>query len=126
MTGWMIRCFRKNLLWHDVIYEFLGIVDEEAASVRLPGDDVRQAIGFDLVEDRVELDGEGDRDASAAARVELVLMLVLDVRLRIKGVIVVIVDHKVSVVVLGGFARLLRLATALGTRLLGRSGAHRG
>jgi len=84
----------------------------------LPRDDMRQAIGFDLIEHRVQLDGKGDGDASATAAFVL-LVFVHKVRFGIVRVIVVVVHHKVTIVVLGGLSGLLRLATALGTGLLG-------
>jgi hypothetical protein len=37
-------------VWHDVIHEFLGLVNNKAPAMGLPGNDVRQAIGLDPVE----------------------------------------------------------------------------
>ena len=102
-----------------MIHELLGVVNEEAASVRLPRDDVRQTIAFHLVEHGVQLDGEGHRDASAAA-VLLVLEIVLRIHFGIVRMIVVVVHHEVAFMVFGRLARLLRLAAAFGARLVRR------
>jgi hypothetical protein len=87
-----------------------------------PGDNVSKAIGFDLLQDGVELDRKGQRDSTAAT---LVGIFLLDNNLiafvKVKGVIVVVVDDKVTFVLLGSLSRLLGLATTLGAGLFLRS-----
>ena len=101
-----------------MIHEFLWIVDQKAAPMSLPRDDMGQAIDFDLIQHSVKLDGEGNGNAPASAMVVFVrLLLLLHVLLRVERVVVVVVHHKVTIEVLGGFAGLLRLAAALGAAL---------
>jgi len=103
-----------EILGHDVIDEFLGLVNHEAASVRLPRDDVSKAVGFNAVEHLVELDGEGRDDTS--------LGLVLDFRGidgGVSGVVVVVVlDHvgMVGILAMNGelLLQLLRLRSGGG------------
>jgi hypothetical protein len=45
---------------HDMIDKLLGIVHDKAASVWLPGDDMSKAVGFNLVEEGVKLEGKRD------------------------------------------------------------------
>lgn len=76
-----------------------------------------QTIDFDLVQDFVKLDGEGNRDASPAAM--LVLRgLILRFTVVIERVIMVLMNDKVTIVVLCSLPGLLGLATTLRARLL--------
>ena len=103
-----------------MIHEFLWIVDQKAAPMSLPRDDMGQAIDFDLLQHSVKLDGKRNGDAPASAMVVFVrLLLLLHVLLRVERVVMVVVHHKVTIEVLGGFAGLLRLASALGAQFLG-------
>ena len=73
-----------------------------------------QAIGLNLIKDSVKLQGECNGDSSTTA-VRLFLHIVL---IGIVGMIVVVVDYKVAVVLLGSLSGLLWLPAALGTWLL--------
>ena len=73
-----------------------------------------QAIGLNLIKDSMKLQGESNGDSSTTA-VRLFLHIVL---IGIVGMIVVVVDYKVAVVLLGSLSGLLWLPAALGTWLL--------
>jgi hypothetical protein len=49
-----------EVVGHDMINKLLGIVYGKAASMWLPGDDMSEAIGFNLVEEGVKLEGKCD------------------------------------------------------------------
>jgi hypothetical protein len=38
-----------TIMRHDVIHEFLWFVDDEASSVRCPGNDACETVGLDLI-----------------------------------------------------------------------------
>jgi hypothetical protein len=103
-----------EVLGHDMVHELLWLVNNEAASVRLPGDNRGQTVGLDLIQHSVELQGEGNRDSSTTA-VGLFLNVVL---VGIIRMVVVIVHNEVTIVLLGGLAWLLWLPTTLGAGLL--------
>jgi hypothetical protein len=97
-----------------MVNKLLRLVDNEAPSMALPRDDVGKAIGLNLVKDSVQLERKGNRNTSASA-----VGLLFDLRLvHVLGVVVVVVNDKVTVVLLGSLAGLLGLSAALGTGLL--------
>lgn len=53
--------------WHDFLHKAVGLMHNEASSVRHPRDDIVQSVFLDLVEHLVELFGEGNEDASAGS-----------------------------------------------------------
>jgi hypothetical protein len=97
-----------------MVDKLLWLVDHEAAAMCLPRDHMTKAISFHLIKDSMQLEGEGNGDTSAAA-VGFIFFVIL---IRVVRVIVIIMNHKVTIVLLGGFARLLGLPPALGTWLL--------
>ena len=82
----------------------------------LPRNDVSETISFYLIKNSMEFHGEGNRDTSATAVRFITIGYVVFVR--VVGVIVVVVNNKVSVVLLGCLAWLLGLSPALGTGLV--------
>lgn len=111
----------RHLLGHDMLDKLLGLVNDEATSMRLPRDDVSKSIGFYLVQYAVEFDREGDGNSALAAFPVVGLGFHL-----IQRVIVIIVMHKVSIVHFCRLSRLLGLATTFGTRLFRRRHHHVG
>ena len=95
-----------------MIDELLGLVNHEASSMRLSGDDIGVSISFHLVQNGVKLDGECHGDTSTAVLLANIILV------RVHGVVVVVVDNEMALVVLGSEARALGLATALGAGFL--------
>ena len=77
-----------------------------------------ESIAFYLIENGVEFEWEGHGNSSLAARVFLFLMIISKIFFRIHGMVMVVVNDKMTIVHLGGLSRLLRLSTALGARFV--------
>ena len=97
-----------------MIDKLLGVVNDEAPSMRLPRNDMTQAIRFDFVEDSMELKRKCYRDTAATSLVVVVRRTIA----RLVRMIVIIVDNKVSVVHFRSLSRLLGLAAAFGAGFL--------
>jgi hypothetical protein len=54
-----------EVVGHDVIDKLLGVVYNKSTAVWLPRNDMSEAVGFNLVEESMKLDGKGELDASA-------------------------------------------------------------
>jgi len=102
-----------------------------------------KSISFDLVQNSVKLQGKSHGHTSLSARVFIFVVRFITVAalgvavFRVSRMIVVIVNHKVTIVHLGRLAGFLRLATTLGAGLFahgtvvvanhgGRSGSGKG
>mmetsp|Transcript_21176 Transcript_21176/g.44266 ORF Transcript_21176/g.44266 Transcript_21176/m.44266 type:complete len:206 (-) Transcript_21176:138-755(-) len=108
--------------------EFLGLMNDEAATMRLPGNNVTKAIGFDTIQHFLEFDGKG---GGFRARIRMRLFQVGE-RGHIVGMIVVVVmDNQVLMTFGRHRARssTVGLGVAdhgdgLGNRLKGSRNAH--
>lgn len=82
-----------EVVWHDVLDKFLGLVYDEAPTVGLPRQDVGEAIGLNFVKHVMQLDGKRRDDAA--------LGLVLDRRWVddwVGSMIMVVMLHDQSIV----------------------------
>ena len=87
-------------LGHDDLDKQLGLKDDKAPSVRLPPENVRQAIVLNLLNDAMEDHGKGRRDpafASADGGLGRIVGFV--------GEVVIVVNHVVTLVLIDGLAR---------------------
>jgi hypothetical protein len=93
-----------------MIHKLLWLVDNKASAMGLPRDNVAKTISLHLVKHSMQLEGESDGDTTTAA----VWLIIIVILVSIIRMIVIIMNDKVTIVLLGRLARLLGLSPALG------------
>ena len=89
-------------------------MNEEASTVRLPGQNVAKPIPFNLSQHSVKLRRKGSGNSTSVSVIFLNRKVVFILIVRM---IVVIMDNEVTIVLLGRLSWLLGLATTLGAGL---------